>query len=210
MKDLAIYGAGGFGRETALLVQQINAISPRWKMKGFYDDGLKIGQTIDKWPVLGGIREALQLTVDTDIVVAMADPVTRKSIVEKLNNKNVAFPTIIHPTCQTGDDNNQFGKGCILTAGTILTTGIKLNDFVIINLLSTLGHDVVVGSYSTVMPGCSISGNVRIGECTMMGTGARILQNLTIGKNCKIGAGAVVTQSFIDDKTIVGVPAYEK
>ena len=210
MKDLAIYGAGGFGRETALLVQQINAISPRWKMKGFYDDGLKAGQTIDKWPVLGGINEVLQLTVDTDIVVAMADPVTRKSIVEKLNNKNLAFPTIIHPTCQTGDDNNQLGKGCILTAGTILTTGIKLNDFVIINLLSTLGHDVILGSFSTVMPGCSISGNVRIGECTMMGTGARILQNLTIGKNCKIGAGAVVTQSFIDDKTIVGVPAYEK
>ena len=210
MKDLAIYGAGGFGRETALLIQQINTLSPQWTMTGFYDDGLKTGQTINKWPVIGGMREVLQLTVDTDIVIAISDPVTRKLIVEKLNNKHIAFPTIIHPTCQTGDDNNQFGKGCILTAGTILTTGIRLNDFVIINLLSTLGHDVVVGSFSTVMPGCSISGNVRIGERTMMGTGARILQNLTIGDQCKIGAGAVVTQNFSDNKTIVGVPAYEK
>ena len=210
MRDLAIYGAGGFGRETALLVQQINAVSHRWNLIGFYDDGLTKGKTIDQWEILGGIQDVLRFAPGADLVIAIADPLTRKSVANRLANVKLTFPTLIHPTCQAGAESNQFGKGCILTAGVILTTGIKVEDFVIINLLSTLGHDVVIGEFSTIMPGCNLSGKVTIGDCTMVGTGARILQNLSIGKLCKIGAGAVVTQNFSDNKTIIGVPAYEK
>ncbi|NOT76604.1 MAG: acetyltransferase [Cyclobacteriaceae bacterium] len=209
MKDIAIYGAGGFGRETALLLHQINLQSAQWNFIGFYDDKLKIGLQVDKHKVLGGIKELNKVSDSMNIAIAISDPLIRKSIVEKINGP-FQFPTIIHPACQTGDENNKFGKGCILTSGVIFTTGIELKDFVIVNLLSTIGHDVVLENYSTIMPGCSISGYVQIGECSMMGTGARILQNLKIGSHCKIGAGAVVTQNFPDHKTIVGIPAYEK
>ena len=208
MKDIAIYGAGGFGRETSLLIQQINAHSQQWNLIGFYDDGIKPGTRVGNWPVLGGMVD-LPKTAKPSMVVAVSDPLVRQSVVERLSINKYDFPSLIHPTCQTGVDN-QIGKGCVLTAGVILTIGIKIHDFVIINLQSTVGHDVVLGSFSAIMPGCSISGNVKIGACTMMGTGARILQNITIGDHCRIGAGAVVTQDFSDHKTLVGVPAYEK
>ena len=44
MKDIAIYGAGGMGRETACLIERINKASPKtiWNLIGFYDDGLPI------------------------------------------------------------------------------------------------------------------------------------------------------------------------
>ncbi len=210
LKNIAIYGAGGFGRETALLIQQINAQTKHWEMIGFYDDGIIQGTKVDTWSILGGMKELQMAKEPLSIVVAVADPAIRKSIVHSLSKCHLDFPSIVHPSCQTGDANNQFGKGCILTAGVILTTGIHLGDCVIINLQTTLGHDVWIGEFTTVMPGCSISGNVKIGESCMIGTGARILQNLNVGEQCKIGAGAVVTRSFAAGKTIVGVPADEK
>ncbi len=209
MKDIAIYGAGGLGRETALLIQQINAQQDQWNLIGFYDDGLKKGAIIEDLPVLGGIQDILDGAIKSSIAVAIADPHTRQVVVNRLSNSQT-FPTLIHPTCLSGAESNRFGKGCILTAGVVLTTGIQLDDFVIVNLLSSLGHDVNIGRFSTIMPGSSISGNVQIGECSLVGTGARILQNLSIGSHCKVGAGAVVTKSFSDHKIIMGVPANEK
>lgn len=210
MKDLAIYGAGGFGRETALLIHQMNALENQWNFIGYYDDGLKKGSRIDGSPVLGSLEDLKLPRENASIVVAIADPVNRQSIVSKLAGLPIEFPSLFHPACQRGSESNQFGKGCILTAGVILTTNIALHDFVIVNLLTTIGHDVVAGSFTTIMPGCSISGNVKIGECSLIGSGVRILQNLTIGEHCKVGAGAVVTHDFQDHKTIIGVPAYEK
>ena len=38
MKDIAIYGAGGFGREVACILEKINEVEPKWHLVGFYDD----------------------------------------------------------------------------------------------------------------------------------------------------------------------------
>ena len=39
MKEIAIYGFGGFGREVACLIRKINERQPRWKFIGYFDDG---------------------------------------------------------------------------------------------------------------------------------------------------------------------------
>jgi sugar O-acyltransferase (sialic acid O-acetyltransferase NeuD family) len=207
LNNLAIYGAGGFGRETALLVNQINANRQSWKLTGFYDDGLPPGKTVDNLSILGGIDALNSVQVPTNIVIAIADPISRQRAYSKITNSNIIFPTIIHPSFERGSPDNKVGKGCILTAGVILTTGIRLGDFVIINLLSSVGHDVSIGDFSSIMPGSNISGNVQIGPCTLIGTGTQVLQNLTIGSNCRVGAGSVVTHNFSDGVTVVGVPA---
>jgi len=54
-------------------------------------------------------------------------------------NPNIEFPVLIHPSCNRGDKkSNRFGRGTILTAGVILTTGIQTGDFVLINLATTV------------------------------------------------------------------------
>lgn len=204
LNDIAIVGAGGFGRETALLIKQINKVKPIWNFLGFYDDADKLNHNeiiLGKVNDLQGIRNPLA------IVIAVADPVSRKALRERITNPAIRFPSLIHPNVLTGDDQNVIGEGCILTAGCILTTHIRLGDFVIVNLLTSIGHDVVVGSYSSIMPNVSISGFVKIGECCFLGSGARILQNLSIGGNAVVGAGAVVNRSVEQNATVVGVPA---
>lgn len=207
MSDIAIYGAGGFGRETALLIQQLSQTDESWNLIGFFDDGLKKGAMVDSLPVLGGIEELNNYTQPLGIVMAIADPANRRTRVEGIINRKVTFPAISHPSALLGSPSNSFGHGVIITAGVILTTGVRIGDFSIINLATTIGHDATVGEFTAIMPQCSISGNVTIGNGTYIGAGARILQGVTLGADCVVGAGAVVTQPFPNGSKVVGVPA---
>ena len=36
---IAIYGAGGLGREIACVLKKINMVTPTWNLLGFFDDG---------------------------------------------------------------------------------------------------------------------------------------------------------------------------
>jgi sugar O-acyltransferase (sialic acid O-acetyltransferase NeuD family) len=207
MRDLAIYGAGGFGRETALMIEQINISEKRWNVVGFFDDKIKKGSVVDGLPILGGLAEVKRMSSPAALVVAIADPRQRVSVVDQLKNFSIDYPALIHPQAMIGSAANHIGKGSIITAGCILTTGIQIAEFCIINLSVTIGHDVRIGDYCTVMPGCNISGNVCIGKSTMIGTGVKILQNLSVGANARVGAGAVVINNFGDAVTLVGIPA---
>ena len=46
MKDIAIYGAGGLGKEVVCLIDRINKSQskPQWRLIGFFDDGKPIGR----------------------------------------------------------------------------------------------------------------------------------------------------------------------
>jgi sugar O-acyltransferase (sialic acid O-acetyltransferase NeuD family) len=206
VNDIAIYGAGGLGREMAILLSQINQKNEQWNLIGFYDD-FKSAQTVDNLPVLGGIEELNSITKSLSLLVAIADGKVRSKIISKITNIRIKYPVIIHPGAIVGSKSNVFGNGTVITAGCILTTGISFGDFVILNLAVTVGHDVKVGNYSSIMPATNISGNVTIGENVLIGTGTQILQGLTIGKSSIIGAGAVVTKDIPESVIAYGVPA---
>jgi sugar O-acyltransferase (sialic acid O-acetyltransferase NeuD family) len=209
--DLAIYGAGGFGREVALMIRQINQHENTWNLIGFYDDGKNKGSEVDGFPVLGGLEDLRNRNTPLNVVVGIADPRVRKKIVERIDGSRISFPVITHPSVLAGDTSvNRFGRGSIITAGCILTTGITLGEFVIINLATTIGHDVNIQHFTSVMPACNISGFVDIGEGAYVGSGAVILPQVSLGADCVVGAGAVVTKSVDASSTVMGVPATPK
>lgn len=208
MRKIVIYGAGGFGRETALMIAQINAVRQQWQVVGFLDDNIGRGEWVDGLPVLGGLSEIGDLHDDVSVVIAIANPSVRRQIRNRLSNSSVAFPSLIHPSVMVGDEQrNHFGEGVIVAAGNILTTNVRIHSFAIVNLACTIGHDVEIGEYASIMPACSISGSVTIEDSVELGTGAKILPGLRIGKNSRVGAGAVVTHDVPPDVTVVGVPA---
>ena len=43
MKDIAIFGVGGFGREVLALIKDINKVTPTYNFIGFFDDGYEKG-----------------------------------------------------------------------------------------------------------------------------------------------------------------------
>ena len=57
MHEIAVYGAGGLGREICCLLRRINAATDRpRRFVGFFDDGLPSGSSNDYGPVLGGLE----------------------------------------------------------------------------------------------------------------------------------------------------------
>lgn len=207
MKDLAIYGAGGLGREFVVLIEQINSIKKQWNLIGFFDDAIAPGTSIDRYTVLGSMADLNRQTKPLHLMLGIADPMVKMSVVNKIKNERMEYPVFIHPQANAGSSQNRFGRGCVITAGCYLTTNITLGDFTLVNLASTIGHDVITGPFTSIMPGANVSGSVCIGEACLLGTGCKILQGLSIGDRCKIGAGAVVTKNFDSDLTVVGIPA---
>lgn len=206
MKDIAIIGSGGLGKETTVLLHHINEQELTWNLTGFYDDEIKAGQKIANYLVLGKIDELNKIDHPLYVVVAIGDPAVKKNVVQRIQNPQIKFPILVHPSANLGL-NIQIGEGTVITAGCQLTIDIKIAKHVLLNLNSTVGHDVIIGSYSSVMPGVHLSGNVKIGESVLLGTGASILQQVEI-ENCVIvGAGSVVNRSVKENVTVAGVPA---
>lgn len=208
MNKIVIIGAGGFGREVKMLIDQINYDKKQYDFIGFYDDNIEKGSIINGFIVLGSINELLQVDYNLEVVISIADPTIKKKIYETINcNHFISFPTLIHPNVLIGTDEVSFGYGCIICASNIITVNISLGNFVILNLGCTVGHDTTIGDYCSFMPSVNISGEVIIDNSVYVGTGAKIINLLTIGNSTIVGAGAVVSKSLPEKCTAVGIPA---
>jgi sugar O-acyltransferase (sialic acid O-acetyltransferase NeuD family) len=207
-KNIAIFGAGGFGLEVAALIRHINIVNNEWNLLGFFDDAISEGTFVNHYPILGGIDKLNLWDSPLNLVLALGVPDTKKRVYGKITNKNILFPILIHPSVVLGcEELISIGEGSIICAGNILTTNIKVGHHVILNLACTIGHESEVGDYSSFMPACNISGEVKIGKKNFWGTGAKVINGKTIGNNVIVGAGAVIVEDIPDDVTVVGVPA---
>ena len=207
MKQIAIIGAGGFGREVKTLIDDINKVQLEYEFIGYFDDYLTAGQMINGFPVLGKVKDINNYSKPLCITIAIGKPGTKSLIITEIKNKHVSYPNLIHPSAIIADSSNKIGKGIIITAGCIVTCNVQLGDFVILNLMCTVGHDTQIEKYCSLMPSVNVSGEVLIKESVFIGTGSKIVNQIKIGCNSIIGAGAVVTRSIPSNCTAVGVPA---
>lgn len=206
MEKIAIASSGGFAREVLTLINAINDKSPRFEVVGFIDEDKT--KVIHGFPVIGSDEEIDGFQEPLSVVIAVGEPRLKRRIRLKYSNPLISFPTLVHPSAIIEDpDSIQMGQGCIICAGSILTTDIVIQDFVTLNLHCTVGHDAVLGEFSAFMPAVIISGEVNVGKGVYVGTGATIINQIGIGDNTIVGAGAVVTKSLPANCTAVGVPA---
>ena len=208
MIDIAIYGAGGFGREVLTLLEQVNSQERRYNFIGFFDDGKVCGSDVNGYLVLGGINELNAHEGRLALILALGDPMVKKTIYAKIKKNDVIYPSLVHPSVIVGDWNyGTLGKGCVICAGCLITVNITIHDFTILNLGCTVGHDTEIGAFSSFMPSVNISGEVKIEEGVYVGTGVKIINRLNIGNWTIVGAGAVVSRNLPACCTAVGIPA---
>jgi len=208
---IAIYGAGGFAREVAWLVESCNTDRERYRVACFIDDNEQAHGTILNGVPVMGLQEAYRRFPEARVVGGIGSPQIRQRVLEKAAMIGFRFETIIHPRVERSSWI-EIGVGTVICAGSILTTNITLGQHVQINLDCTIGHDVVMGDYATLAPGAHISGHVHLGQRAYVGTGAVIINGtkdapIVIGEDVVVGAGACVTQSVSAGLTVVGVPA---
>ncbi|MDA1611748.1 acetyltransferase [Bacillus cereus] len=210
MKDIVVIGSGGFSKQVIEIIEQLNLIKPEYKLLGIVDDNKSlVGTEVLGYEVIGDTDYIKKLSKQQKIqgVIAIADGEIREHISKKLNN--VQWINLIHPSAVVSN-YTKLGEGNIICAGVVINPECKMGNHSHINIGSTLGHDVLMLDYVTVMPGSKVSGNVNLKSKSMVGTGATIIQGLTIEENVVLGAGTVVTKNTKPNYLYVGVPAKEK
>ncbi|MDQ7839611.1 MAG: acetyltransferase [bacterium] len=205
LKPLVIFGAGGFGREVAWLVDEINGVSPEWELLGFVDDRAT-GHTTEGVPILGPVAHLNTLKGQVWVVLAVGDSRARYRLARELEDKGFPFATLVHPSVRMSG-HVRVEQGSIVCAGCILTTNIRIGRNCIINPGCFIGHDTRVGDFSSLMPGVNLAGDVIVGTGCYFGLNACAINRVTIGEWSVIGAGATVIRDIPPRVVAVGVPA---
>lgn len=206
--DLIIYGAGGAGRELAFSLSLENNVNKKWRLTGFVDDDKTLwGKTINGIPLQGGF-EWLCMNGGSIAITTVGNPVGKRELVQRLKkSQNISFPLIIGPNSIVSD-TIAWGEGCIVSLSfNWISPNVKIGNFVFVNCTTRIGHDVVIGDYTTVFSGIDISGGAQIGCDCIIGSGVTINPNVKIGDGAIIGAGSVVTKDIPSKVIAAGVPA---
>ena len=209
-RKIAVFGAGGLGREVAGGIERINkAGKVSWELIGFFDDGLEKGTKISHYgEVLGGIKELNAVKESLAIAIAVGRPQSRKRIFDLIVNPNIYYPNLIAPSFKILDPETfKIGRGNIIQDNCSITCDVTIGDFNVLNGSDVLGHDDYIGDFNVIMPGVHLSGEVKIGDCNLLGVNSVVLQQIKIGNNVTVGAGSVLMTKPKDGFTYIGMPA---
>ena len=193
MKRVKLIGAGGFGREVKSMLPISNV-----DFGGFVDEDPNGGevQSFDDF-----------MNEPTEFVISIGNSVSRMKIAEAIGEAGKAL-TIISPNAiLQSRESISVGEGTVICAGSVLTTDILIGRHCLVNLNTTIGHDVVIKDFCSLMPSVNIGGDVKLEKGVLVGTGATILPGLTVGEGATVGAGAVVTKNVPPNTTVKGIPA---
>lgn len=210
MKDIAIFGAGGFGREVACIINRINKQQPRtWNFIGFFDDDEKIwGAWNEYGKVIGGKKQLNAWDKELALVITIGSPQVLHKIVIDITNPHIIYPNLIDPTVDFLDPENvKMGKGNVICAKCFVSSNVEMGDFNLYNVDDGIGHDSRIGSYNVIMPNVNISGGVQIGDENMLGVKSTVLQNLKIGNQVRLGANSLLINNTKDGLLYIGNPA---
>jgi sugar O-acyltransferase (sialic acid O-acetyltransferase NeuD family) len=211
-EDLVIVGAGGFGRETADIVEAINlgVSSPAWRLLGLVDDALSPANASRTRARgiqhLGSLDELIAIDARPRYVVGIGSPSVRRRIAERLDAAGFSAATLIHPQTTIGSEVT-IGSGSVVCAGVRVTTNIRLGRHVHLNPNVTVGHDTTLGDFVSMNPASSVSGDCVVEDEALIGVGAVVLNKLCVGRRSVVGAAACVVQDVPPGVVVKGVPA---
>jgi len=204
-QKLLIIGAGSVGK---FIAYNINQFDESFEITGFLDDDASKHDTVIAGCKVLGPTERLQEFSGQGmaIVWGIAFPSVKKKLFDKYKDLSFDFPNFIAKDAWVSEAVT-FGKGCIVYPGTMINYETQIDDFVVINMNCSLGHNCSIKSFSSLAPGVNLGGNTKIGDCVEMGIGSSTIQSVEIEDNATVGGQAMVITNVNHGKMVVGIPA---
>ena len=206
MKNLIIVGAGGFGREVLFWALTAKERDREWKIHGLLDDNPDALQSFSyDLPILSGIKDCIPRSNDC-FVIAVGNPKVKLEIATILKQKRACLENIVHSSAVISG-TAKIGMGCIIGPFTMVSCNSSIEDCVILNAYSNVGHDVKVGEGSTLSGHVDLTGRVCLGKGVFIGSNATVLPGTKIENFATVGAGSVVVRNVREGTSVFGNPA---
>lgn len=206
--EFIVVGGGGFGSEVACWMLNVIEASGKGHVSGYIADG---ASTPERFP--SGVRCIGSIAGFAPrngqyLLMAIGSPKAKRDIAEALMARGAEFATLVHPTAVVAA-TARIGKGTILCPHAVVSANAEIDEFVIVNICSSVGHDVRIGSYSTLSAHVDLTGGVVVGSAVSIGSGARVLPGRQVGEGATVGAGAIVMRNVREHTTVYASAAKE-
>src|SRR5512146_1617369 len=96
LTTIALYGAGGFGREVAWLIEECNRSQNRYDFLGFIDDRAGNIHTANGNAVFS-LAHVAESFPDAKVAIAVGDPKLRRQLANRVLEAGLQLETLIHP-----------------------------------------------------------------------------------------------------------------
>ena len=203
-KSLLIFGTGGHAISVASLAEQCG-----YRIDGFISATDKPGELLGV-PVI--LTRDLFRRVSFSVSIAVGDNSVREEIVKNLlvqsasAGVDIYFPNLIHPAANLGI-GVELGQGNQLFPGISLASRSMIQDFVVMNHLSSLDHESVMSSFSSLGPGALTGGRVSLGFRSAALINSSISNEIKVGQDVILAANSFLKSNAPDNSLYGGSPA---
>ncbi|HEY4186718.1 MAG TPA: hypothetical protein VGP07_16695 [Polyangia bacterium] len=189
MPKLFVIGAGGHARVIASLLPA----APEFVTTTPATEDERLGTVVMDNP---GAEFYLGLGTNRD----------RMRVADKLRTLGARLPTCVAPNVFVARDA-QLDAGTVLCPGSQIGSRAHIGFACIVNTLSSVDHDCLLGDYGQVTAGVTIAGTVKVGKNGFFGVKSAVIPNLTIGDDVVVMAGSLITKNVPDRAMMGGNPA---
>ena len=203
-----LIGAGGFAREVYAHAKESIGYGTEWDIKGFLDGDIKLSESEYAKlpaPLLGDVI-SYEIDEADVFICAIAEPRGKEKVANIIAAKGGRFMNIIHKTALL-EGRIDMGIGNIVSPYVVMTDNIRLGNHISFNVASRVGHDAVIGDFSSFMSNAGVCGYAVIGKRVYMATNAVALPHSKIDDDVVVGVNSVVYKKAESGCTVFGNPA---
>lgn len=203
-KELLFIGTGYVG---GFLAHNYEKFNPDFRILGFLDvNPEKPKKEFFGYEVFGDIDCLRNFPKGISVLVGIANPVTKKKVVERINKYEPTFVSFIHERAWISQGVT-LGKGVIIYPGVSINYASTIGDFATINMNCAIGHHCTISSFCALAPGVSLAGFTYLEESVDFGIGACSIQKVHVGEGAVIGGQGMLIRDVASQAKVVGVPA---
>lgn len=201
MYNIIIVGAGGFGRE---VYQWCLFDQGGHTVKGFLAQNQNELNGFDIDAEILGHEKDYIIQENDRFIMAIGNVNIKEKVAKELKSKGAEFLTLIHPTAIISE-NSTIGEGVVICPHVIVTDSVSIDDFAMLNIYSSCGHDAKVGAYCILSPYATLNGGAVLEDKVFMATHSMVAGSKRVGSGSIIGAESLVLHDVPRNTKVLGI-----
>lgn len=143
---------------------------------------------------------------DADFYVGIGNNIGRRRVAEKLLALGGSLPACIAPNAFIARDA-EIAEAAVICLGSQIGSRARIGFACIVNTLSSVDHDCILGDVTQVTAGVTFGGAVVVGTNGFFGIKSAVIPDRTIGDDVVVMAGSLVTRNVPSRMMVGGSPA---